>query len=169
MTRALATAETLPNALLAQAQKGDAKALADLRQRLADNPELWNRLSTLTDGLECRLLDGAFGDSNSIARERFERELRQLRRGLGWKTATPLERLCVDRITVTWLHLLLEEHRQAAAREPSTRAVLTRERLVAQAQRRHMAAIKTLAQVRRLMRNPAVQINVGGQQVNVAG
>ena len=36
------------------------------------------------------------------------------------------------------------------------------------AHRRYLSAIRTLAQVRRLL-TPAVQINVGENQVNVAG
>jgi hypothetical protein len=39
---------------------------------------------------------------------------------------------------------------------------------VERAQRRYLAAIKVLAQVRKL-RMPAVQVNIGGKQNNLAG
>jgi hypothetical protein len=37
------------------------------------------------------------------------------------------------------------------------------------AQGRFLRAVETLARVRRLNKRPPVQINIGGQQVNIAG
>jgi hypothetical protein len=42
------------------------------------------------------------------------------------------------------------------------------ERRVTQCQKRYLASIKTLAQVRRLMR-PLIQVNIAEKQANVAG
>ena len=43
------------------------------------------------------------------------------------------------------------------------------ERRLSAAQRRYLRALESLARVRRLLRFPTVQINVGAQQANVAG
>jgi len=172
MSAPLAVAEALPDALLAQAQKGDAKALAKIRKTLAERPELWDRMITLAQGVEQRLIAAAVGGPNPLAVERFERELWQQRYALGWTKASALERLCIDRIVLTSIHMLTVERAMAGARDPTWSATLARERLVALAQRRHLAAVKALAVVRRLMRRTpeiAVQVNVGPQPASAAG
>ena len=80
-----------------------------------------------------------------------------------------LEQLLVERIVICWLHLYYAEtiyvqHMQ----ELSLRQGEFYQQRISKAQARYLAAIRTLAQVRRLG-VPAVQVNIAEQQVNVAG
>ncbi|HZQ34669.1 MAG TPA: hypothetical protein VFD32_01970, partial [Dehalococcoidia bacterium] len=58
---------------------------------------------------------------------------------------------------------LVERDGGAAARQGEYR-----QRFVERAERRYFAAIRSLAQVQRLLA-PAVQVNIGEKQINVAG
>ncbi len=83
--------------------------------------------------------------------------------------ASPLERLLVDRVALCWLQVHTADLAYAVAnKEGST---LTQgeyyDRRLDRAQRRYLRAIRTLAQVRRLL-GPTVQVNIAKQQVNVA-
>jgi hypothetical protein len=81
---------------------------------------------------------------------------------------SPLERLLAERITLCWLHLYYAEALYAQnIHALSLRQAEYYEQRLSKAQARYLAAIRTLAQVRRLG-VPAVQVNIGQQQV-IAG
>ena len=92
---------------------------------------------------------------------------------LRWEVAGPapstLERLLADRVAIGWLGLAVAEGTYHLALERGVSASDDEfyQRRVERAQRRYLAAIKTLATVQRLG-VPTVQINVADQQVNVA-
>jgi hypothetical protein len=111
----------------------------------------------------------AAGD-NPVAKEAIVRKLDALRREVTGPRPSTLERLLADRVAIGWLVLTLAEgtYHQALERglDPADEAVYLKR--VDRAQRRYLAAIKTLAQVRK-MGVPAVQLNIGQKQINVAG
>ena len=81
---------------------------------------------------------------------------------------SPLERLLVERIVMCWLHLYYAEaiYIQSMS-ELTLRQAEFHQKRITLAHNRYLSAIRTLAQVRRLG-VPAVQVNIGEQQVNVA-
>ena len=74
----------------------------------------------------------------------------------------------MERIVLCWLQLHYAEGLYIQMKEMTLQPATFHQQRISKAQARYLAAIQTLAQVRRLG-VLAVQINVGGQQVNVAG
>ncbi len=86
----------------------------------------------------------------------------------GPRPSTP-ERLLAGRVALRWLGLAVEEgayHLTLAWGVDASDDEFHQQR-VERAQRRYLAAIKALAQVRRLG-VPALQVNIGDKQINVA-
>jgi hypothetical protein len=87
---------------------------------------------------------------------------------------TPLERLLADRVASLWVLVELQEmlgaawYDQGISNRPSPAYMLQMVRLQESAHRRYLAAIKTLAQVQKLQGPSRVQVNIGGNQVNVS-
>jgi hypothetical protein len=97
-----------------------------------------------------------------------------LRRELGGAQPSPIERLLIDQIVLTYIYLNMVEYQLTRLWEkpPDPATIVFWEERAARCQLRYQRAVESLARVRRLLRLPAVQINVafdGGQQVNMAG
>jgi hypothetical protein len=91
-----------------------------------------------------------------------------MRDELALATDGVLEGLLIDQVKSSWLAL---HHAEAIRNQNLTgqlHSVEFFERRVTQCQKRYLAAIKTLAQVRRLMR-PFIQVNIAEKQINVVG
>jgi hypothetical protein len=131
-------------------------------------PALWRSLGDLAGNAERALLHAASGD-NLAFREACHRMMDAMRTELAGPAATPLERLMVDRIVACWLALHYAEtvYYQSMGEMSRSWAEFYQQR-IDRAQRRYVAAIKALAQVRRLL-VPNVQVNIAENQVNVAG
>jgi hypothetical protein len=154
-------------ALVNRAQNGDETAL----------PALWDLLKepAVVDVLGGDLAKRAqltlinkFSGQNLLCKEFLTRKLDLLRDELAGPDPTPLERLLVERIVACWLHL---HHLEAIyAGKEGTRLDVGSyfQRSISSAQKRYLAAIKTLALVRKLA-VPVLQVNVARKQINVAG
>jgi len=151
--------------LLGPAQEGDAKALAKLRP-LLDKAEVWDSLGNLARHVEEAWLN-AITNSNKLVREGYQRRAAELRRELLAAGDSPLERVLIDRVVVTWL--------QASHADATYASLLTgdghtwaegkyRQDRQDRAHARHLKAVKALATVRRLL-VPAVQVNIAKQQI----
>ena len=156
------------NALLPAANAGDQRALAELRAVLDGTPALWEQVGDLGRQAELALVRAAAGD-NPVARQAVLRKLGSLRREIAGPAASPIERLLAERVALGWLGVAVAEGAYHRALEGGVDRSEDEfhQRRVERAQRRYLAAIKALAQVRRLG-VPSVQVNIGGQQVNVA-
>ncbi len=166
----LATTGATINALLPRANAGDPKALAALRAALAADPAAWRDLGDL-GRLGRTSLIAKIGGKNTVISEALERRVGALREELGGPAPPPLEQLLIDRIVSNWLHL---HHAEAIYAQRTGDLTLKQDeywqRTVDRAQRRYLASLKALAEIRRLPL-PALQINVaaaGSQQLNVA-
>lgn len=172
-TEALATADEAAvarvNALLPEANNGDLGALAELRELLNGNPELWKAVGDLAAVSEQTLVRALSG-ANTVQRDAVLGRLWALRRELSGPTPSPLERLLVDRVVLGWLAVAFAEGTYHRAIERGLGHVDDEfhQRRVERAQRRYLAAVKALAQVRRLG-VPALQVNIGDKQVNLVG
>ena len=91
---------------------------------------------------------------------------------LAGENPTPLEVLLSERIASMWVLVELQAALLAAwyykAEGASPGFVLQMARLQESCNRRYLGAIKTLAQVQKLQGPSRVQVNIGGNQVNVS-
>jgi len=165
------------NALLVKAQDGDPAATAEVREALTADPQLWDSLGELSGMAMGSWIAAVAGERNHIAKEAIRRHLRKLRKELGGSDATPLERLLIDRVCVCWIQVHHAEYIYAVHMGTMSFAQQDfHQRRMTQAQRRYLAAIRSLATVRRLLvpRLPDVridqvgQLNVGQHQTNGA-
>ncbi len=164
-----ATAVDRLNALLPAVNAGDISARDELRDVLNATPELWAEVGNLGRQAELALVRAAAGD-NPVAKEAIVRKLDGLRAELEGSNPSPLESLLADRVAISWLSLAVVEgtYHQALERGLSQADDAFHQQPIERAQRRYLAAIKALAQIRKLG-VPTVQVNIADKQVNVAG
>jgi hypothetical protein len=154
-------------ALTDRAQKGDKTALPALRELLKE-PAMVDPLGgDLAKQAQLTLIN-KFGGQNLLFKESLTRKLDLLREELAGPNSTPLERLLVERIVACWLHLHHLEMLHASKQSMSLELASYYQRSISSAQKRYLAAIKTLALVRKLA-VPILQVNIAKKQVNVAG
>ena len=153
--------------LMTKANKGNEQAL-DTLCAVEGAPWFWERFNMPTQALES-LLKAFFGPDALLTHEAQRRQCAALRRELEGPAPTAIERLLVSRIVLCWLHVYCVEaiYGRAIEQQLSITQHDFHQRRLSQAQSRYLAAIRTLAQVRRLQA-PHVQVNIAEQQLNVA-
>jgi hypothetical protein len=140
--------------LIALAEQGDASVLPELRKRLAENASLWDVFGNLSRHAEASLIVLAAGN-NLHLRECLVRKLADMKQQLEESPSpTPLERLLIERVTMTWLSLAYYEALQAQARQLTPPQAGQLQRQLDAAQRRHLAAVRALTTHRRLLPPP---------------
>ncbi len=166
MSMAIARKDDL-KLLVKRAEKGDEKALAAIQEHLDAHPELWNQIGNVAAAAEQSLI--SVGYKGPLREEAILRKLAAMRAELAGPQPSPLERLLVDRVVTCWLQVHYADgiYVDALERRMSFNALEFYQRRQDRAHWRLLSAIRTLAQVRRLL-VPTVQLNIGGQQVNVA-
>jgi hypothetical protein len=154
--------------LIKQAEKGDTKALPAMREALDELPELAWHLSNVAEVAEHNLMKVITREGDLLTMEIVPRQLAAMREELAGPMPSPLERLLVERVVATWLWLHYFEARYAASMGDLTMMQSEHhQKRIDRAHRRHLSAIRTLAQVRKL--GPALQINIADKQINLAG
>lgn len=149
-----------------RARAGDRSALPELRE--------------LFDREPARYMAIGFGDVAQLARDReirrvakedlvsieaMRRKLDEMEAELAGPSPSPIEKLLAERAALCWFQVnSLDVFRPGDDAPGIERHESRRDR----AHRRYLSALKTLATIRKL-RLPAIQINLGEQQVNVAG
>ncbi|MCY2990778.1 MAG: hypothetical protein NTY19_23305 [Planctomycetota bacterium] len=141
--------------LVAQARAGDVSVLPLLRQTLDRHPQVWQHFGNLAGHAEQAWLKLLAGGDLCIL-ESVSRKASELRSELAGPTPSPLERLLVDAVVVSWLEAEYYTMVLAAAREEgSPRQAESLQQRRTAAHRRHLAAIKTLAETRKLLSSPS--------------
>ena len=153
-------------ALLQQAEQGDTTVPPVLRAYMDRSPSVWVQGGDMARATQRALIGQAAGN-NLVIRETLARKYAALTQELAGPTPSPLERLLVERVALCWLHLHCVEATYLTLKDLSIRQAECHQARISKAQARYLAAIRTLAQVRRLG-VPAVQVNIGQQQV-IAG
>ena len=152
-------------------EAGEESALPDLRHALANAPGFAGELIALAGTVEKRLI-AATAVNDPLMRELFAVAARDLREELGGTHPTPLERLLAERIAACWLQLQHAEALHArGSKDSDPKRGDYHQRRLDRAHRRYLSAIRTLAQVRRLLKpgTPQVaQINIAERQINTA-
>jgi len=160
--------------LLTRAIDGDADSQAVLI-RFMDRPELDTDLNRKLVNLfgdvrhyaESTVIEKAAGD-NEMIRKAIGMKMARLVAELAGPEPTPIERLLAERAAYCWLVLWRYESHLAGATDLTSKREEYHQRRIDAAHRRYLSSLRTLSQVRKLAL-PAVQISVGGNQVNVTG
>jgi hypothetical protein len=95
------------------------------------------------------------------------RKLELLRAELLGDNPTPVERILVERVVACWLQVQAAELRAAQSTDTYLKQLDFQQRRMDATNRRFLAAVKTLALVRKLA-VPVLQVNIAKKQVNVA-
>ena len=137
--------------LVARAERGDLTVLPALREALSSHPHVWQAYGDVSLQAEGALVRAAAG-KNLLLGESLLFKLRELKAELAGESPSPLERLLASRVALTWLeanYLDILVAQAAGAGEARLRAL---QRQQDAASRRHLAAIRQMAVVRRLLR-----------------
>lgn len=147
------------------------QALAAYRKWLADNPKAWRTAGDLADLAQDKILDSF--NATPIVTEGVRVGVAAIRAELGYATAPMLEQLLIEQVALCWMrHNLLEYHYTSKVMSSASYDTETGdywERRLTFSQRRYIHAVEALARVRRLAQRTPLQVNIAGQQVNVAG
>ena len=154
-------------AVLRKAEQGDTTVLPALRAYMDLTPGFWEQRGDMAHATQTALIRQTAGQ-NLMVQESLARKCQALTQELAGPTPSPLERLLVERTVLCWLHLHCAEASYFMIKDMTLRQAEFHQSRISKAQARYLSAIRTLAQVRRLG-VPAIQVNVGQQQVNVTG
>jgi len=137
--------------LLKRAEAGDRSVLPQLQRALDGNAALWRGYGDLAAHAEASLAMLAAGP-NLLLAESLKRKLAALKAELGGESPSALERLLIERVTATWLQTAYFDGLLAQAGGAGEARLRALQRQQDAAHRRHLAGIKQLAVVRRLLR-----------------
>jgi hypothetical protein len=149
--------------------KPDPEALQQFRAMLDTKPQVARALCDLAQQNADKVLKTIA--SGTLAFETVTRDIRLMREDMGYTTAPELERTLIDHVVLCWLRLQRAElaYTQVFGATVTLEQARHWERKLAATQTRYLRACETLARVRRLSRSAPLQVNIGAQQVNVAG
>jgi len=139
-----------------------------VRALLAHEPAWVERIPSLAAAAQAAILGQV--SAPVLAEEAWRAKVEAVRTSLAMPGDRELERLLIERVTLSWLAVTVAEVRRAARWQEGVPngAVEFWDRHVSRLNADFLRASKALASVRRL-RLPSVQVNVGAQQVNYAG
>ncbi len=100
-----------------------------------------------------------------------QQKLAELEEELGYAESPRLERLLIEQVLSCWLHLYLAEmtYGPTALTVPPAEPASTLEKRLNGAHRRYLRSLEMLARMRQQFRPDVLQVNIGAQQVNLAG
>ena len=145
------------------AADGDRTVLPAVQKALDMAPRQARTWGDLSYQAELALVREASG-GDILRRECQGRFVAGLRQDLSLDGDSPLERLLIDRVVLSYLHLHVIE--ASSTDGMGVGMVEAHQKRIDRAQRRYLAAVKSLAQIRRLLR-PSVQVNIAEKQINV--
>jgi len=151
--------------LVDRANGGDERAAKALRPKLDVVPKVAEQLGDFAGIVRKAIVTAITGDQLAM-REAITWKLGALRTELAQPSDGPLERLLVERVTLTWLQVHQAEGLYAQKfGELGIEWSDAYQRRIDRAQRRYLQAIRTLAQLRRMAVPLPIQVNVAERQV----
>jgi hypothetical protein len=129
------------------------------------SPEFWDSWGDLARCAENMLIRNIAG-KDLLIREALPRKLEAMRAELAGPVPSALESLVVARIAAGWLHLSHLEASYAGKDGMSVELATYYQRSISAAQKRYLAAMRTLAMIRKHAL-PALQVNVAQRQLVV--
>jgi hypothetical protein len=155
--------------MLKRAAEGDQSCLPAVQALLADGDRgesYWEAFGSPTVWLRQNITKKAAGD-NVLSKEANDQELDAISSELEGPNPTPIERLLAERASLCWFIVHWYENTYTNASGWSLNQALYQQRKIDKAHSRFLSEVRTLAQVRKLAL-PALQVNIGKNQVNVA-
>jgi hypothetical protein len=153
-------------AVVSRAQRDDAAALETLERSFSARQRWWDYLGgDIAIEAEEALVEGS--STNEYERLAVRMTLKGTREELAGPCPTPLVRLAARRVALCKLDADLAYRSSAMTIAGNAVPPEAIQRWLDRADARYRKAIKTLADLQRLQL-PVVQLNVGGQQVNIA-
>jgi hypothetical protein len=138
--------------LVLKANKGEENGpeVRELRKFLNEHKELAARHNVVAYTVKKAVMLKVIKEPGNF--ELFEREYHMRRDDLGWKDASPIERLMIERIMLLWVRLLWCEHYNGSFMQPSVslRESEYADKLYARAHCRYVKAIESLARLRQV-------------------
>jgi hypothetical protein len=136
---------------------------------LRDYPEIWLAMREQLSSAEKALIEAVASDD--VVRLMLTASVGGIRRELGYAGAPMLEQLLIEQIALASLDLnIVQQHyAKGSLGEHTPKRGAYWSRRVDSAQARLLRATEALARIRRLAMPVPLQVNIGGQQVNVAG
>jgi hypothetical protein len=158
--------------LLRLAQQGEEDAVPQIRQILNEHPDLAWRFVDVAQFAEDALIENMTREENLAAKELIRCQLKAMREEIAGENPSPLERLLAERVVATWLQIQLFEGLYASSMFKSMTIAQGsfHQKRLDQTYRRHLSAIRALAQIRKLLKGGAItQINIADKQINTTG
>jgi len=156
--------------LVEKAAKDDKKPLPEIRKILKESPELAWQIMDFAKYTEYHHTKMMVKEECPGLKEVLKAQLAAMREEIAGDNPSPLERLLAERIVITWLQIQLFEGLYANNMSKGTTTIAQgkyEQKRIDQAYKRHLSAIRTLAQIRKL--GLAVQINIAEKQINTTG
>jgi hypothetical protein len=149
--------------LLERAKGGDETAVKGIRIMLQQRPEQCVEMMGGELAREAeRCLVRRAAANNLALREALGTKLDMLRKELAGPSPNPIERLLVDRVVACWLQVYYADAMEAQNHNVTFRQAAYQIQKQDRAHRRFLAAVKTLATVRRLALPIRVDVSVAG-------
>jgi hypothetical protein len=158
--------------LLRLAEKGQEDAVPEIRQILSEHPDLAWRFVDVAHIAEDTLIKKMTKEGDLATKELIRCQLEAMREEIAGENPSPLERLLAERVVATWLQIQLFEGLYASGMSKSTTIAWGsfHQKRLDQTYRRHLSAIRTLAQMHKLLKGTAItQINIADKQINTTG
>jgi hypothetical protein len=159
------------NDLLRLAEKGQEDAVPEIRQILNEHPSLALRFVDVAHIAEDALIEEMTKEGDLAAKELIRCQLEAMREQIAGKNCSALERLLSERVALTWLEVQFFEALYAKNMLKLTIAQAEHhQKRLDRAHRRHLSAIRALAQIRKLLKGASItQINIADKQINTTG
>jgi hypothetical protein len=138
-----------------QANEGNREAAARLREFLDNNEHIWRRIGDLAQLAEQAWIALIAAD-NILVAQAIKRQLVEIREGLAGDRPSPAIKMLADQVVATLLETRYIESVIATAKAstlPQEAQLLKR---LESAQRRHLAAIRSLEQTRKMLSDSSV-------------
>jgi hypothetical protein len=157
--------------LLRKAEKGEEDAVPEIRKILREHPGLAWRFVDVVHIAEDALIEVMTEEGDLATKEIMRYQLEAMRAEIAGEKSSPLERLLSERVVVTWLEVQFFEALYAQnIRKLTIPQAEHHQKRLDRAHRRHLSAIRALAQVRKLLKGGAItQINIADKQINTTG
>jgi hypothetical protein len=143
-----------------------------VRQALKEYPCIWPHLRSRISSGRDDLMAAVGCSRGTTTGQILMHAMTAMRDALDYQYSPMLEQLLIEQVVLTWLDLDLVQKGYAGSAMTSNHSLTAGaywDRRLNSAQQRHLRALETLARVRRLSNVTPLQVNIGGQQVNVAG
>jgi hypothetical protein len=143
----------------------------EIRQILNEHPSLAWDFVDLGKVAEDALIEDMTREQDLATRELMRCQLEAMKKEIVGNEHSPLERLLSERVVFTWLEVqLFEAHYVRTMRNLSIRQADYYQKRLDRAHRRHLSAIRALAQIRKLLKGSTItQINIADKQINTTG